>query len=174
MKGFTPPSTLILALALLLGVVSAAAGAMAMTALARPADYKDRMSAVQASIDYAEQVRGTPGAAAYVERAVCEQPLVPAAEGLQRGLAARAGEAGVTIGALQVAPGAGPGPRSKLAPIDVSFAAEGTYEGAVRMVSLLDAVRPAVFVDSLELRRRAGGASLKVTGRAFCWTSVPR
>lgn len=174
MMGFRPPSTLVLALAVLIAVASAAAGAMAMTALARPADYEDRMTAVQASIDYAEQVRGTPAAAAYVEQAVCDQPLLPATESLQRALAARAGEAGVTIGALQVAPGAGPDMRSKLAPLDVSFTADGPYESAVRMVSLLDAVRPAVFVDRLELRRRAGGASLKITGRAFCWTSVPR
>lgn len=172
MTGFKAPSTLTLALAVLIGASAAAAGATAMTMLAMPRDYTERMEVVQRSLDYAERVASKSEGGVYGRQAVCNRPLVAASVGLTQELRTRAQSSGLKVVALNVGAGAAPDATARLAPLDVSFTLEGSYDSAVRMTALLESTKPAVFLDSYELRRRPTGAVLKVTGRAFCWTSA--
>ena len=171
MSRFTPPPPLTTGIAVLVGVFTLGLSSWAMAGLARPADYEARVAALQQSI--AEIQQGAPGQqiAGFSDRTLCRGALIPAASAVRSDLVRQAGAAGMTLKALESSPGASAG---ELNAIDVSFTAEGGYEGAVKLVGALEDARPEVFVDSVQMAPQAGRVSLKVKGRAFCWNSAPR
>lgn len=171
MKSFEAPQPLALAVAVLIGIVSLGATTWALWAVARPKDYTERLAAVEQTIAGIEKQSPAAQAQGFGEATLCDGPVVTAAGALRTSLVGRAGASGMVIKALDVAPAVG-GPR--LSPIDVSFSAEGPYEGAVRLIGALQASSPEVFVDSVQLTPTAGATRLKVRGRAFCWTSARR
>ena len=142
-----------------------------MASLARPSDYKNRLAALEVSINEIE--RGSPGQqiAGFNEKTLCRGALIPAASAVRSDLVRQAGAAGMTLKALESSPGTGAG---QLSGIDVSFTAEGGYEGAVKLIGALEMSRPEVFVDSVEVSPIGDRVGLKVKGRAFCWNSAPR
>lgn len=171
MKRAAAPQPLALALAVLAGLVMLGLASWAMSAAARPSDFKSRLAALDASV--AEIERGAAGqqGIGVTEKTLCHGALLPAAAALRSSLIRQAGRAGMVLRNIDVAPSASAG---RLAGIDVSFAAEGSYEGAVNLVGLLEGVSPEVFVDSVEIAPTAGKVSLKAKGRAFCWSSARR
>lgn len=171
MSPFSPPPPLATGIAVLVGIITLGLSGWAMASLARPADYKTRLAALQGSITEIQQ--GSPGqqVAGFGERTLCRGALIPAAAAVRSDLVRQAGAVGMTIKSLESSPGAGAG---QLNAIDVSFAAEGDYEGAVKLIGALEEARPEVFVDSVQLTPQGGRMALKVKGRAFCWNSAPR
>lgn len=169
MKRLPPPQPLTLGLAVLGSAVVLGVASWAMSSLARPSHYENRLAALEESL--AEIERGVAGQRdpAVSEKTLCRGALLPAASALRSGLVRRAGEVGMTVRDVDVAPGAAVG---SLAGIDVAFTAQGSYEGAVRLTGLLQGMSPEVFVDSAEIAPTNGKVSLKVKGRAFCWTSA--
>lgn len=171
MSRLPPPPPLTTGIAVLVGIIMLGLSTWAMAGLANPPDYKTRLAALQGSITEIQQ--GAPGQqiAGFNDRTLCRGALIPAAAAVRSDLVRQAGAAGVTLKALESSPGAGAG---ELNAIDVSFTAEGGYEGAVKLIGALEEARPEVFVDSVQMAPQGGQVALKVKGRAFCWNSAPR
>lgn len=171
MSRFSPPPPLTTGIAVLAGVVTLGLSSWAMAGLARPDDYEARVAALQQSLTEIQQ--GAPGQqiAGFNEKTLCRGALIPAASAVRSDLIHQASAAGMTLKALESSPGAGAG---ELNAIDVSFTAEGGYDGAVKLIGALEDARPEVFVDSVQLAPQGGQVALKVKGRAFCWNSAPR
>lgn len=171
MSRFTPPPPLTTGIAVLVGIITLGLSGWAMAGLAKPPDYKARLAALQGSLTEIQQ--GAPGqqVAGFNDKTLCHGALIPVAAAVRSDLVRQAGAAGMTIKALESAPGAGAG---QLNAIDVLFTAEGGYEGAVKLIGAMEEARPEVFVDSVQLSQQGGRVGLKVKGRAFCWNSAPR
>ncbi len=173
MKRFEAPSTLTLAVAVLAGAITLAGLGWGLSAAARPKDYAERMTAVDAALAEIERTSGAAQAANYGEGVLCRGPALSAANALRGRLVQQSAQTGLTVKTVSAAPSAAGG-ASKLAAIDVVYVAEGSYEGARRMIAALGAGQPEVFIDSLEFRPSAGATRLKISGRAFCWISARR
>lgn len=171
MNRLFPPPPLTTALAVLLVLVTLGLSSWAIAGLARPANYKSRVAALQATMAEIEQ--GAPGQqiAGLGRHTLCRGALIPAAATVRSDLVRRAGAAGMTLKAIEASPGINMG---KLSAIDVTFTAEGAYEGAVKLIGALEEAKPEVFIDGVQLAPQGGQAVLKVKGRAFCWNSAPR
>jgi hypothetical protein len=162
---------LTLALAVLAGLTVLGLANWAMSSVARPSDHKSRLAALEQSVAEIERGAAERPGVGVTEKTLCRGALLPATSALRSSLVRQAGGAGMILRSLDAAPGAAAG---SLADIDVSFAAQGSYAGAVKLMSLLEGMSPEVFVDSVEIAPAAGKVSLKVKGRAFCWNSVRR
>ena len=169
--GWLSQGPLRLALVILVTLCSAFAGFYAIGALAAPTRQDARLDAVREALDRAEQVGGGQISDAYPEHAVCTEALLSASARLRRTLSQEATRAGVAVDLLTVTADGGSA-SSGLAPLRVQVQANGSLEGAIRLTAALDQSRPTVFVDRYELRHQRSGVSLKLTGRAFCWTSA--
>lgn len=171
MSRFTAPSPLTSGIAVLVAVGVLGLSSWAMAGLAKPKDYAERLAAVELSLDEIEQKAPGQRVAGFGENTLCRGALLPAASALRSGLVRQAGAAGMTLKALDATPGGSVG---RLSPIEVSFTALGAYDGAVRLVGALEASRPEVFIDSVQVTPQGAGVILKVKGRAFCWNSARR
>lgn len=171
MSRFRTPPPIATGLAVLAGLVTLGLSSWAMASLAQPRDYKTRLAALEQSISEIE--KGAPGQriAGFNEKTLCRGALIPAAAAVRSDLVRRAASAGLSLKALESSPGTGIG---QLSAIDVTFTAEGPYEGAVKLIGALETSRPEVFVDSVEIAPQSGQTRLTVKGRAFCWSSAPR
>jgi hypothetical protein len=172
MKARPMPTTLTIAVAVLIAIVTVAVAGWGLTAIARPADYQTRVAALETRLATLERVAPVARASIYSAASLCEGPLVTAANDMRGDLIRRAGVAGMTIKQLAIAPGGSAPPQRALSPIDISFMAEGSYDSARVLIGGLQSARPEVFIDAVELKPVGEIVRLKVSGRAFCWTSA--
>jgi hypothetical protein len=163
------PQPLTLAIAILIGVVTVGGASWALGAAAAPKAYKARLAAIERSVAEIERASPQARSIAISDKTLCKGAVLKASGAVRDTLVRNAGAAGMVVGSLTVSPGSTSG---RLSAIDVAFTAEGPYEGAVRLIGALGTAQPEVFVDGVELRPAAGGTRLKVTGRAFCWSSA--
>jgi hypothetical protein len=173
MKLAIPVSPLNVSLVLLVALLVGFGSFHALSALATPARFKTELDTVQASIDYAERAQTEQSGGRYPAGAVCRRALVAATADLRARLDASIRQAGLSIGQVSVVADSSSAVTG-LTTLRVALEAEGAPEGATRLTAALDDMRPLVFIDHYELRRQATGASLKIAGRAFCWSEASK
>ncbi|ATQ43427.1 GspMb/PilO family protein [Caulobacter mirabilis] len=170
MKRLQMPSTLTLGVAVLLAVLVVSALSWGLGAAARPSDYRQRMAAVNRTLSEIERA-GPQKPSAYGATTLCRTSALAAAGALRARLAQQSTAAGLTARQLAVTAGSGGG-YPRLTAIDVSYAAEGPYDGVRRMLGSLGAGGPEVFIDQFEIKPAGDKTTVKIKGRAFCWISA--
>jgi len=161
--------------ATLAGGLAALLAATGLAALARPADRAARIAALEVKLDRLHRLERAPvGGLVYPKDAVCRDGAVRGAAVVEQALRAGLGEAKLVRISFEPEP-ATSGPASVgAAPTAVAlrFETEGSYEDATALLSTLDAVRPAIFVDTVDLETRTSAVSLQFSGRFYCSTSA--
>jgi hypothetical protein len=165
-----PLSMLELSGAVAAALACALASAAGLVVVARPSHFAARLGAVEADADQAgkllRQAPLQPAAAA-----LCSSALSSEADALRAQLTGLAGGLGLQHPVVDIAPDPAPRP-GRLAPLRIKISGAGSYEAVLGVVGRLAAVRPSVFVDTVDLTSRTSFIAFAVTGRVFC--SAPR
>lgn len=158
----------------LLAAASAAAAALgwfALSAMTTPPDFAARKAAVQASLDRAEALgRRTRVASSHGAGAVCPTLTETDLAAVRQEIIGSAGQAGVTLTDLNLAPPASLQGHGRIAPVALRLQGEAAYESVSAWLDLLARRQPEIFVDTLDLANRPPRVSVKLTGKVFCWT----
>lgn len=156
--------------ATLAGALAAVLAAAGLAALARPADRAARMAALEIKLDRLHRLDRPPvGGRVHPKGAVCRDGATRGAAMVEQKLRAGLGQAKLVRISFepQVAiSGAVP------SAVALRFETEGSYEDATALLSALDTVRPAIFVDTVDLETRTSAVSLHFSGRFYCSTSA--
>ncbi len=56
--------------------------------------------------------------------------------------------------------------------VGLQFEIEGSYEDAAALLTALDAVRPTIFADTIDLKTRTSAVALHFSGRFYCSPSA--
>jgi hypothetical protein len=155
-------------------LVAAACGALywsALTWIATPAGYGERLAALReqtSALESAARRGREPGL--FQAGAVCPGVGTGDLQALERDFAAMA-PAGVSLISLQAAPLAD-GPPGRLSAVTLRAKAQGEYTLLNGWLSALAAGRPEVFVDRIDFVARDGAVVLNLVGKVFCWTAA--
>jgi hypothetical protein len=153
-----------------------AGGAMAivtatgLSALARPDDRAARLAELERKLDRIETLqRGAAGAGpTYPRGAVCREGVGRGAGIVEQKLRAQLGQA--KLAAIAFAPSTPAG--DSLLAVNFRFETVGSYEDAMALLSGLDAARPTLFADSIDLVSNTSAVSLRFSGHFYCSTSA--
>ena len=167
-----PINPLSAGVAVLLFLVGAVASFLGLNALARPANFAERVATAEAMQRAASKV--IPGQRRFTDTAVCSQAVLPAAQTVRATLAQLASGRELKVSDLQALPAPPQRALSGLAAIDIQLTAQGGQGEVLAMLADLNRASPSVFLDRLELRPKAGAVELKLSGRAFCAISTRR
>ncbi|MBS0297125.1 MAG: hypothetical protein JSR45_12505 [Proteobacteria bacterium] len=154
-------------------VVVAALWAALLGAISQPKDLKARLAAIDTRLDEAERLTKSRGdAAAYADGTVCAE-TGQGADALKKRIETGAAAASVALTSLAVTPASGVDAGGQLSPVRLELEASGKHEAILALLAALDRDRPAIFVDTADLKPQAGGGvTLKLNGRVLCWTSA--
>jgi len=156
----------------------AASGALVfcwgLAAIARPADLKARVAALEVQAERTQTLlRRRGGTADYPAGAVCpglsEAQLEPVRQRLRASLAG----ANLSVGKILVARSPTPSFEA-ITPVNVQFETKGAYEATLLMLDNLSRQTPLLYVDTVDLRSRTDSVNLQLSGRIYCWTAAPR
>jgi hypothetical protein len=167
-RTFSGPSLAVAAT--LAGGLAALLAATGLAALARPADSAARQAALEVKLDRLQRLERAPvGGLVYPKGAVCRDGAMRGAAVVEQKLRAGLGQAKLMRLSLEPEPAT-----LDAAPTAVvlRFETEGSYEDATALMSLLDTVRPVIFVDTVDLETRTSAVSLQFSGRFYCSTSA--
>jgi hypothetical protein len=158
-----------------LGLALAVALFFALSSLTQPQAFKDRARAVEEQITRAERLAAGPGdPRAFAPDAVCASSAQGADE-LKRRIETGAAQTSVAVTGLAVSPARSDEASGQITQIRLQFEASGKYESVVQLLGALSRPMPEIFVDTIDLKpQSAGGAVIKFTGEAFCWSARPR
>lgn len=163
-------SPLAIPMAVLVALVSAAATAWSMSAIASPGNFKARLVAIAPAAATGRKAM-TP-VARYPVGSVCQTSLVRAADTVRTSLASKAANAGLSLTQAFVEAGGAGG--AEIGALDVDLEATGDYAAVVRLFDSMEASRPMIFVDTVDIQPAGGAVTLKLSGQVYCWISVPR
>lgn len=155
------------------GVVSAVGLFFTLSAVAKPAQFKARMTALEAQADLIDRLNKAPGdARAYSAQAVCPSASPEAIEALRQRFSTEAGRASVALSNNVVSPEEAASTDAQLTPLVFEIEGEGAYGGVIGLLSGLAKSQPEVFIDTLDLKSKTATVTLKLSGHMFCWTSA--
>jgi hypothetical protein len=156
--------------AALAGGLAAVVAAMGLSAAARPAHRVERLAQLDQKLERIEQLqRAAAGGLAYPRGAVCREGIARGAGLVEQKLRAGLGQAQLVRLAFEPsAPVDGEG----LVVISFQFETLGSYEDATGLLRGLDAARPTIFADTVDLTSRTSAVSLRFSGRFYCSTSA--
>ena len=156
--------------ATLAGGLAALLAATGLAALARPADRATRIAALEVKLDRLHRLDRAPvGGLVYPKGSVCRDGAVRGAAMVEQTLRAGLGQAKLVR--ISFEPEAASLDATPTA-VALRFETEGSYEDATALLSTLDTVRPAIFVDTVDLETRTSAVSLHFSGRFYCSTSA--
>lgn len=148
-------------------VTTATAGALKL--LATPADYDERLAAVEQKVMRAERLARMPGdSAAYPKGAVCEGLNETGFQKVRQAFEDAAAAEG--LAGMQIVWGEPISSGARIAPLPLKLRVEGPYDKVASFMDRLARGAPSVFVDSADFVASGAGAQLSVSGRVFCWT----
>ncbi|SFJ79879.1 hypothetical protein [Caulobacter sp. UNC279MFTsu5.1] len=155
--------------AAMIGGAAAIVTATGLSALARPDDRAVRLAQVERKLDRIETLqRGGDGGPAYPRGAICREGVGPGAGAVERKLRAGLGQA--KLAAITFEPSTPVG--DSLLAVNFRFETIGSYEDAMALLSDLDAVRPTLFADTVDLVSKTSAVSLQFSGHFYCSTSA--
>ncbi len=156
--------------ATLVGALAAVFAAAGLAALARPTDRTARMAALEIKLERLHRLERAPvGGLVYPQGAVCRDGATRGAAMVEQRLRAGLGQAKLVRISFEPEPAT-----AGLAPSAVAlrFETEGSHEDATALLGMLDTLRPAIFVDTVDLETRTSAVSLHFSGRFYCSTSA--
>lgn len=156
--------------AAVIGGAVAIVAAMGLSALARPADQAARLAELDRKIGRIEALQRAPsGGATYPKGAVCREGVGRGATLLEQKLRADLGQARLVRVAFDPSTAVdGEG----LMAVSFRFETLGSYDDAMGLLRGLDAARPIIFADSVDLVSKTSAVSLQFSGRFYCSTSA--
>lgn len=146
----------------------ALASGWALVAFTKPGDFDERVAAVEQTVADAKAiVARKAGLEDFPPDAVCTVGPAAASQALKSSLASL-GPA-VQLERMTVQVTEGEGARSGgLEPYTVRLEGEGSYEAALRAVDGLSALRPIIFIDTVDITSKISFVKLSVSGRVYC------
>jgi hypothetical protein len=151
------------------GGAVAIAAAMGLSALARPTDRAARLAELDRKIDRIEVLQRAPADdVTYPKGAVCREGVGRGAILVEQALRADLGQARLVRITFEPSTTAGEG----LLAVSFRFETLGSYEDAMGLLRGLDAARPTLFADSVDLVSKTSAVSLQFSGRFYCSTSA--
>ncbi|HLZ77174.1 hypothetical protein [Phenylobacterium sp.] len=166
-----PLSALELAGGAAIALVCALTGAVALMSLAKPGHFDTRMAAVERDAGLAAKLlrQRTPTQGLTAD-ATCSSALPAEAERLRAQLFALASVFPLQNVSIEVTQE----PQARLgvlAPLRLRLSGAGSYEAALTALGRLGAVRPLVFIDSVDLSSKTSFVTFSISGRVFCSAS---
>lgn len=156
--------------AAVLGGAMAIVTATGLSALARPADRAERLVQLERKLDRLETLqRGAAGEGpVYPRGAICREGVGRGVGLVEQKVRAQLGQARLATIAFEPSTPVG----DSLMAVSFRFEIEGSYEDTVSLLRGLDAARPTLFVDSVDLVSRTSTVSLRLSGRFYCSISA--
>ena len=156
--------------AAMIGGAVAVVAATGLAALARPADRAERLAQVERKLERLETLqRGAAGEGpTYPRGAICREGVGRGVGLVEQKVRAQLGQARLTTIAFDPSTPVG----DSLMAVGFRFETEGSYEDAMTLLRGLDAARPTLFVDSVDLVSKTSTVSLRLSGRFYCSTSA--
>jgi hypothetical protein len=153
--------------------IAALAAYFALSALAKPAHYKDRLAAIQTQYSQTQALMRSPGeVGVYSSKALCHVSPDQAALDLRQRLQAQGAATGVTISEVAATPETPQDAEARLVPVRIQFGGSGRYEAVLGLLGGLSKSGPEIFIDTLDLAPDVANAKLKLTGRILCSISA--
>ncbi|WP_165189877.1 hypothetical protein [Caulobacter soli] len=155
--------------AAMIGGAMAIATATGLSALARPDDRAARLAELDRKLERIETLqRADAGGPAYPRGALCR-------EGVGRGVGIveqklRGGLGQAKLATIAFSPSTPVG--DSLLVVNFRFETVGSYEDATALLRSLDAARPILFADSVDLVSKTSAVSLRFSGHFYCSTSA--
>lgn len=156
--------------AAMIGGAMAIVTATGLSALARPADRADRLAELERKLDRIETLQRAErgGGPSYPRGAICREGVGRGADLVERKLRAQLGQAKLTAMAFEPSTPVG----DSLLAVNFRFETVGSYEDAMAMLRGLEAARPTLFADSVDLVSKTSAVSLQFSGHFYCSTSA--
>lgn len=156
--------------AAIVGGAMAIVAATGLSALARPADRAARLAELERKLDRIETLQrgAADGGPTYPRGAICREGVGRGADLVEQKLRAQLGQAKLTTIAFEPSTPVG----ESLLAVDFRFETMGSYEDAVGLLRGLDATRPTLFVDTVDLVSKTSAVSLRLSGHFYCSTSA--
>ena len=152
------------------GALAALVAATSLSALARPADRAARVAALQVKLDRLQRLERAPvGGLVYPKGAVCREGAMRGEALVEQKLRAALGQARLVNLAFDPAAAASGGAPTA---VGLRFEVEGSYEDVTALLTALDAVRPTIFADTVDLQTRTSAVALHFSGRFYCLPSA--
>jgi hypothetical protein len=168
MTGKTTASPAEIAVAVLLAAGLALGGALGLRAIAKPPHFDGRLASISADAVQAKDLLARRDERQPQFDAVCPRPTVAAAEKLRGDLAALAAGSHLEAAQIEVRPEFDAVAAGRLQPLDVRFQASGPYEAAVTALGAVAALRPALFLETVDLQAKVSVVALSFKGRVYC------
>ncbi len=151
------------------GALAALVAAAGLSALARPADRAARVAALQVKLDRLQRLERAPvGGLVHPRGAVCRDGAIRGEALVEQKLRAALGQARLVSLAFDPAAASDGTPTA----VGLRFEVEGSYEDATALLAALDAARPTVFADTIDLQTRTSAVALHFSGRFYCSPSA--
>jgi type II secretion system (T2SS) protein M len=155
--------------AAMIGGAVAVVAATGLAALARPADRAERLAQVERKLDRLETLQRAAGEGPiYPRGAICREGVGRGVGLVEQKVRAQLGQARLATIAFEPSTPVG----DSLMAVGFRFETEGSYEDAMTLLRGLDAARPTLFVDSVDLVSKTSTVSLRLSGRFYCSTSA--
>ena len=152
------------------GALAALVAATGLSALARPADRAARVAALQVKLDRLQRLERAPvGGLVHPKGAVCREGAMRGEALVEQKLRAALGQARLVSLAFDPAAATSDGAPTA---VGLQFQVEGSYEDATALLAALDAVRPTIFTDTVNLETRTSAVALHFSGRFYCSPSA--
>jgi hypothetical protein len=138
--------------------------------LARPADRAARLAEVERKLDRIETLQrgATDDGPTYPRGAICREGVGRGVGVVEQKLRAQLGQAKLAAIAFEPSTPVG----DSLLAVKFRFEAVGSYEDAMTLLRGLDAARPTLFADSVDLVSKTSAVSLQFSGHFYCSTSA--
>lgn len=156
--------------AAIVGGAMAIVTATGLSALARPADRAARLAELDRKLDRIEALQRAANDAgpSYPRGAVCREGVGRGAGVVEQKVRAQLGQAKLAAIAFEPSTPAG----DSLLAVNFRFETVGSYEDAMTLLNGLDAARPTLFADSVDLVSNTSAVSLRFSGHFYCSTSA--
>lgn len=152
------------------GALAALVAAIGLSALAHPVDHAARVAALQVKLDRLQRLEHAPiGGLVYPKGAVCREGAMRGEALVEQKLRAALGQARLVNLAFEPTAATSDGAPT---PVGLQFEVEGSYEDVAALLSALDAVRPTIFADRVDLETRTSAVALHFSGRFYCSPSA--
>ena len=166
----TPSGPGLAVAAAIIGGAVAIVTATGLSALARPANRAARLAELDRKLDRIETLQrgATDSRASYPRGAVCREGVGRGAEVVEQKVRAQLGQAKLAAIAFEPSTPVG----ESLLAVNFRFETVGSYEDATTLLRGLDAARPTLFVDTVDLVSKTSAVSLRFSGHFYCSTSA--
>lgn len=153
----------------IIGGAVAIVTATGLAVLARPVDRAARLAELERKLDRLETLqRSAADGPTYPRGAICREGAGRGTGIVEQKLRAQLGQAKLASIAFEPSTPVA----DSLMAVSFRFETVGSYEDAMALLRGLDAARPTLFADSVDLVSKTSAVSLRFSGHFYCSTSA--